>query len=101
VPPRRTISRQPSCLISCTQSGPEAGLATRVGMQGFMKPSVRMRRVAMAASWRLAVKSSTAPIAARLNRRLGGHPLVIRALDANPAKVGLPALLIAGVTAGD
>jgi hypothetical protein len=43
---------------------------------------------------------STAPIAARLNGRR--HPLVIRALEADPAKarLGRPALLIADVTAG-
>jgi hypothetical protein len=37
----------------------------------------------------LEVKSSTAPIVGRLIRRLGGHPLVIRALEADPAKAGL------------
>jgi hypothetical protein len=31
--------------------GPEGGLAARVGMQASMKPSVRTRRVTMAAHW--------------------------------------------------
>jgi hypothetical protein len=31
-------SKRPSCLISCTQSGPTGGLTARVGMQGATKP---------------------------------------------------------------
>jgi hypothetical protein len=37
----RTIRRYPSCLISCTQSGPDGGLGARDGMQGSTKPSAR------------------------------------------------------------
>jgi hypothetical protein len=40
---RRTISRYPSCLISCTQSGPAGGLRARVGMQGSTKSSSARR----------------------------------------------------------
>jgi hypothetical protein len=35
---RRAISRYPSCLISCTQSGPLGGRSAGDGRQGSMKP---------------------------------------------------------------
>jgi hypothetical protein len=46
-PSRRTISRYPSYLISCTQPGPAGGFEARVGMQGSTNPSVRSRRTSM------------------------------------------------------
>jgi hypothetical protein len=50
--------------------------------------------------WRDGGLSGVPIAAARLNR-LGGRPSVIRAFDASRAIVGLSALLIAAVTAGD
>jgi hypothetical protein len=40
-PSRRTTRRQPSCLISCTQSALAGGLTASVGTQGAMNPSSR------------------------------------------------------------
>jgi hypothetical protein len=38
---QRTIMRKPSCLISCTQPGPEGGRSARDGRQGSMNPEIR------------------------------------------------------------
>jgi hypothetical protein len=40
-PLRRTMSRNPSCLISCTQSGPDGGLLALDGRQGSTNPEGR------------------------------------------------------------
>jgi predicted acylesterase/phospholipase RssA len=66
-PSRRTISRYPSCLISCTQSGPAGGLAARVGMQSSTKPLGG--GVSMASLYRLVASAGNCHSVAELSLR--------------------------------
>jgi hypothetical protein len=61
--------------LACTQSGPEGGLAAKVGMQGATNPSARMGEAAMPAKWRLAADHGvvTLPRNAEIRRVQNGE----------------------------
>jgi hypothetical protein len=44
---RRAMMRKPSCLISCSQSGPDGGALAGDGRHGSMKPAAQPLRCNM------------------------------------------------------